>query len=698
MSSSNRQLEEALVDLKFDDQPDSAHRDRLEAQLHMAWARRVWDQASSPVSAWRAFIGSRITHYSAAAAAAVLLAVAAWFWLAGGGSAQPPVALAAGWRIEPTGPAAYSIVRPDRIRLDRGELLVESAELADPNAARPPLTIETSTATATAAGTRFYIATHQTSKGQSMKMTRLTRVLVLSGMVALASRQGSITGGANELLAAEPGQAPVKVAVQANSDFALDLYARFAKENAGKNMFFSPYSISSALAMTAEGARGETAAEMGKVLRFPEAARRIGDDAQLIPWQMALIHTGMAELSGRRAGGEDKAVRAEIDRLRKALDAANAKAEQLRKQESWSEQAEAARVAQRIADELNAALTKVDQYELRIANALWGEKTYPFRDSYVQTIDKYYKTGCVRQADFRNNFPAERTRINDWISEQTSGRIKDLVPNLPVDQAKLVRLILANAVYFKGEWSVPFKEAGTKSEPFTFADGKSVKTPIMHAWNLDVARYAAFNADGSFFDTPAMIQLGRRDEKGLYPGAGGFAMLEMPYKGEDLSMVVVAPNDPDGLAAIEKKLIAENLAAWIGRLQKRKVNVFMPKFKLQTEYDMGKTLQALGMVRAFVPPGPGGADFSGMSASNDPMDQLYISMVLHKAFVEVNERGTEAAAATAVMMLAEVGVPPGQPTVPFVPTFRADRPFLLLIRDVHTGSILFMGRLADPRQ
>ncbi len=526
-------------------------------------------------------------------------------------------------------------------------------------------------------------------------MNRLTRAVVLAGVVALSNPLGSVTGGDSDLLAAEAGSAPTKHVVQANSDFAFDLYAQFAKENVGENLFFSPYSISGALAMTAEGARGKTAQEMGRVLRFPAVARRVGADAQLIPWQMSVIHTGMADLNARLTGEKDaevvKAARAEIAKGRQELQAAKAKAAEARKRGNWQESRNAANAEKKIAAKLHAAAGKVDQYDLRIANALWGEKSYPFLDAYVDTINKHYKTGGVFPADFKSDFPAERLRINEWVEEQTNNRIKDLIPKLPPDEARWVRLILTNAIFFKGEWSVPFKEADTKSREFTLADGEKVQTPTMNARSLEVGRYGAFGADGSFFSTPTIIELGRGAK--LYPGEGGFAVLELPYKGDDLSMVLLAPNAPGGLAAIESKLTSANVSAWIAKLRKRKVHVLLPKFKLETDYKMKGTLQAMGMERAFRPPQrPNGADFTGMCASKDPRYRLCISKVLHKAFVEVNEKGTEAAAATAVMMV----LMSARRVEPFTPTFKADRPFVFLIRDVKTGSILFMGRMHKP--
>jgi serine protease inhibitor len=651
----------------------------------------------------------RRSPVAVAAAAAVLLAVGATAWLARPGKAPrttggPPIvvptvqaaALAPGWRAEGRG-AEYEIAEPGLVRLERGELFVESVPVDPADTPRGPLKIETSAGVAVATGTKFYIGSHALAPQlEGTEMTRMTRVLVLAGVVTLTNALGTVTGGANDLLAAEADTAPVKLAVRANSDFAFDMYQQLAKENAGKNLFFSPYSISSALAMTAEGARGQTAAEMGKVLRFPEAARRIGDDAQLIPWRTSLIHIGMAELNDRLTAEKDKAAleeaRAEVAELRKDLDVAKARTQRLRKEKKWKEYRAALNTEKKAGAALNKASAQVDQYELRIANALWGEKTYPFLDDYVKTIATHYKTGGVFPSDFKNSFPVERERINKWVEDQTNQRIKDIIPELRPDEARLVRLILTNAIYFKGEWSEPFKEADTRPRDFTLADGKTVQTPIMNAQNLEAGRYGAFNQDGSSFNTPQKIRRGQKT--GLYPDESGFALLELPYKGDDLSMVIIAPNRPDGLTAIEKKLNAGSLTAWIAKLQKRKTHVLLPKFKMETDYKLGETLQAMGMVRAFTDPRQAnGADFTGMCASADPRLRLYISKVLHKAFVEVNEKGTEAAAATAVMMMANSA----PITVPFTPTFKADRPFLFLIRDIRTGSVLFMGRMTNPK-
>ena len=613
--------------------------------------------------------------------------------------------LAPGWVCESRG-ATFSIIAPGRVRLEQGELFVKSVAMDAGQGERRPLSIETDAGIATAKGTEFYIGNHQNNrqKGNEMNAMHATRVLVLSGIVTLTNQFGAVAGEANDLLVANPDSTPVKETVTANSQFAVDLYKQLAKENEGKNLFFSPYSVSSALAMTAEGARKETATEMGQVLRFPEAARRVGDDAQLIPWQTSLIHTGMSELN-RKLNNADKdpaktaGIRAKIIELRKELEAVKANAAQLKADKKWQEYHATQNKEREIAGKLNAESAKVDQYEIRVANALWGEKTYPFDPNYTETIKKHYDTGSVFPVDFKTNFEAVRLKINGWVEKQTNDRIKDLLPDGSLDA--LTRLVLVNAIYFKGDWSVPFKEENTKERDFTLASGNKQQTPIMYAPKLDVARYGAFNADGSHFETPARIGRGQ-DPKGHYPKSDGFAMVELPYKGDDLSMVVIAPNDPAGLSAIEEKLTPDNLTQWVGQLKKRKTHVYLPKFKMETEYKLGDaeepgTLQKMGMARAFKDPRnpKTGAQFQGMTTSTDPMEQLYISKVFHKAFVEVNEKGTEAAAATAVVMSVARSLPRD---VPFTPEFKADRPFVFLIREKSTGSVLFIGRMTQPAE
>jgi serpin B len=436
----------------------------------------------------------------------------------------------------------------------------------------------------------------------------------------------------------------IREVVKANDDFAFALYARLTQANPAGNLFFSPYSMSSALVMVAEGARSETAEEMGKVLGYPDSARHKGEEARTLPWDMTRIHTGMAALNDHFDAG-----------------------------------------------------SRHDGYELRIANALWGEKTYAFKQSYFDALDKYYHTGGFFPADFKNDFESARQRINAWVEERTHHRIKDMISrnSLDAEAQKLLRLILTNAIYFKGEWSEVFPKEATKDDDFQLADGKKQRVPMMAYKDMKAARYAAFRGDGTYFDTPRQVALGDKDTSIVYPDERGFQMLELSYKGGAMSMVLIVPRSANGLPALEKKLNSADVQTWIDKMTNREVHVFVPRFKLETMYDMEDALQGMGMVRAFVDPRQAkGAQFDGMSSSSDPAQKFYISKVLHKAFVEVNEKGTEAAAATAVSMAVGAAAPI---LMPFTPVFKADRPFVFLIRDVKTGSILFLGRMTNPK-
>lgn len=491
---------------------------------------------------------------------------------------------------------------------------------------------------------------------------------------------------------AEPKISPNSAAVKASNDFACDLYRGLDQENRGKNLFFSPFSISSALAMTLEGARGATAAEMGQVLRLPPALRSTGALAKELPWKTAHYHQDFGALNRRFNASpdpaKDQALRRKLAELRQELDQMNRQLQLLDRQGKFDAALKLQAKAQKVADAVNALQAQLDPYELRVANALFGEKTYPFEQTYLDTIGKHYGSGLLRQADFRNSFAAERDKINAWVEDQTKKRIRDLIPELPPEVGSQVRLILVNAIYFKGLWMSPFDEKLTRKEDFLLAEGG--KQPVAMMRGYSPAGYAAFNADGTFFNTPYEIALDKeKAAPATYPD-GGFLLAELPIKGDKLSMVVIAPRKLDGLPNLEARLTGAKLSSWLAKLDRRAVSLSLPKFKLETAYGLQDTLKNMGMKRAF---DARQADFTGMSASRNPDDQLFISKVLHKAFVEVNEKGAEAAAATAVIM-----VPKSAPreTRPFIPEFRGDRPFLFLIRDRESGTILFLGRVTQP--
>lgn len=475
-------------------------------------------------------------------------------------------------------------------------------------------------------------------------------------------------------------------AITANNDLAMDLYAQLAAKNPGKNLIYSPYSISNALAIVTEGARNETADEMGKALRYPKSLRRAGAADQ--PWDLEQIHAGIVALNKRLEAANrpvPKDVQEKLDALRKDLASTSKAAASSNDYKLYTR-------AKKLAEELNKLQSQWNPYEVRVANSMWGEKTYPFKKSFFTTIDKHYGAS-VFSVDYINAYEPARKKINAWVEERTRDRIKDLIPAKAIDDA--TRMVIANAVYFKGDWAQPFKEAQTKDLPFILGDGKKLDVKMMQGLKSN-ARYAAFNKDGSFFNTPMTVEFGKKlKPSDTYPDEDGFELAEMPYRGGELSMVVLVPRSAKGLANAEK-MLAGHLQTWIAKMRQRSVDVHMPRFKIETPFDVKTAFESLGMKRAFTDPrAKNGAQFEGMSEATDPMNKLYITKILHKAFVEVNEKGTEAAAATAVIMAVPTSAPI---SMPFIPVLKADKPFVYLIRDHKTGAILFMGRVTNPKE
>ncbi|MGA2539351.1 MAG: serpin family protein, partial [Terracidiphilus sp.] len=292
-------------------------------------------------------------------------------------------------------------------------------------------------------------------------------------------------------------------------------------------------------------------------------------------------------------------------------------------------------------------------YQLRVADALWAEQDYKFLDAYLNLTKADYGAG-LHSMDFKTAHEAARATINQWVEQKTEDKIKDLLPagSLTPD----TRLVLTNAIYFKGDWLTQFNKAATADEDFHLSSAQTIKAPLMHL-----------------------------ETKLRYVDGGSFQIVDIPYKSGELSMIVLLPKDLDGLSALEHSFTAANLEQWLGTLQgQQKVILTLPKFKMTRQFELGGTLSAMGMGQAF---SPRSADFSDMTGQRD----LWISSVVHKAFVDVNEEGTEAAAATGTVMRS-MAMSRQQPPV----VFRADHPFLFLIRDNRSGGILFMGRVADP--
>lgn len=485
----------------------------------------------------------------------------------------------------------------------------------------------------------------------------------------------------------QPAQQGPDPAATAVNGLGVALYRQLTSQGADQNLFSSPFSIGAALAMVAEGARGETLDELRAVLHVP---------AEL---PLPAVHLAFARYAqGYREGSGDTsdATRERIATLREQLATANKEADELMRGSAWEKGRAAARRAEQIAAALNELLPQVGRYELRIANSLWVERTFPLVSAYAEALGRSYGTGAAQRLDFRGDPDGARRRINGWVAEHTNDRIVDLIP--PDGVGANTPLVVANAMYFRGEWRDPFLASATMEEDFLLPQGKRSKVELMHdRWRNDTP-YAAFDGQGRWFKTPAEVPAEPGEpQPQTYPDDRGFTMVELPYKGGELSMVVIAPRTADGLPHLESLLSGERLTAWLARLQPRTVDTAIPRWQLQGAFDLQAALQAAGVYRAFVPPDArgGGAQFAGISAAKDPAQQVFIGGVFHRAWIEVAEKGTEAAAATAIMMAPGAAMRERR-MVPFTPVFRADRPFVFLIRDVRSGAILFLGRVVQP--
>ncbi len=366
------------------------------------------------------------------------------------------------------------------------------------------------------------------------------------------------------------------------NQFAFDIYAEFLADEEGKNIFFSPYSIATALSMTSEGAEGETAQEILEVFGLPEEdiARRSA---------FASLHN--------RLNPEDP------------------------------------------------------EYELRTANALWVQDGFSVLDSFVDTIANFY-VGFAQNVDFIGATEQSRQTINTWVAEQTNDLIDELFPEDSLSPD--TRLVLTNTIYFKGDWLSKFDVQDTRDEDFRVDSDTAIEVPLMRQFGVDF---------GYFEDDEVQV-------------------LEMPYKGDTISMLVVLPKDED-IARLERELSLEDYQTWRGGIREREIGaVYMPKFELDTDYDLNDYLSRLGMPSAFL---AGSADFAGITGDRN----LFIQSVVHDAVIKVDEEGTEAATATGVAVgIESVGPPPV--------VFRADHPFLFFIQERESGTILFMGRVMDP--
>jgi serpin B len=368
------------------------------------------------------------------------------------------------------------------------------------------------------------------------------------------------------------------------NNFSLNFYNQLLDDNE-KNIFFSPYSLFIAMAMTYEGANGTTVENMQDVLGIPQNNETI------------------------------------LNNIKKIYDLLN---------------------------------QNVD-YDVNTANALWIREKFELLDDYQNIITEYYG-GSATDVDYTNPEDAASI-INQWVEEQTNGKIKDLIKAGDINPV-LTYLILTNAIYFKGQWEIQFDEANTTDREFNLKDGQIVQVPTMSIVESD-----------NYFN---------------YTETDDLKILELPYEGDDLSMIIILPHEKE-ISEIASSMTLSDLSLWRQSLKPEHVDIYLPKFKFETDYVCNDYLINLGMDNPFT----GAADFSKMSKEV----QLYISKVIHKAFIDVNEEGTEAAAATAVIMY-KTSFPGDDEQDRY--TFNADHPFIYIIQHKQTGAVLFMGSVDSP--
>ncbi|XP_028659848.1 leukocyte elastase inhibitor-like isoform X1 [Erpetoichthys calabaricus] len=402
----------------------------------------------------------------------------------------------------------------------------------------------------------------------------------------------------------------------ANSQFSLDLFKMFGDKKPTSNIFYSPLSISSAMGMVYLGSKGNTAAEIGQVLHFTSSKK---DKAASGSQQKGLMQQSLAKTFHFHKAGDE--VHSHFSTLIANINKKGA------------------------------------PYQLSMANRLYGERSYDFVKEYIEKTNKFYHAS-LESVDFVKAPEESRKNINAWVEKQTNDKIKDLLASGTIDD--LTRLVLVNAIYFKGNWEKKFQESSTRNEQFRINKNETKEVKMMHQ-----------KSKFKFAFIPEMQ----------------CQILELPYVENELSMLILLPKDIEdnstGLKKLEQSLTLEKLHEWTNpdNMDKIEISVSLPRFKLEQSYDLKEVLINMGVVDAF---DMCRADLSGMS----PKDDLYLSKAVHKSFVEVNEEGTEAAAATAMVVMMRCAMIPA--------SFNADHPFLFFIRHNKTRSILFYGRFCSP--
>lgn len=365
--------------------------------------------------------------------------------------------------------------------------------------------------------------------------------------------------------------------VNQNNQFAIDLYNQLQREISG-NLFFSPYSLSTAMAMTYEGSRNQTAIQISQVFHFPQPP------GSLYPEFTSLLN----DIKSRNSS------------------------------------------------------------QLYLVNRLWGQSGYRFQEPFLQITKNHYNAQ-LNQVDFMGDHEKSRQIINDWVSQETNHKITDLIPPGILD--RLTRLILTNAVYFSGDWLSPFPEKYTQDGIFNLPSGETISVPMMHHPNVSI----------NYHSLPEV------------------QIIELPYSDGNLSMIILLPAEGTDLPTFAQNMTIANFQNWLHRLEYVNLEIWLPKFNFSSSFNLKSTLSYMGMESAFTET----ADFSGISSEKP----FFLYDVVHQAFVNVDEKGTEASAATGVIVGSRSSIRD---------RIHINRPFMFIIRELDSGTILFMGSVVNP--
>jgi serpin B len=494
--------------------------------------------------------------------------------------------------------------------------------------------------------------------GETTRRRLLRSGGILAGGLLAAGATGATAADRSDRATDPERASPETVAklVAGNTDFAADLHRQLASRTGKANLLASPYSVSSAIAMVYAGARNETRAEMAEAMAY-----RL--DGERLHRGFYTLNRTLERRSEAGSGSEETATKTgEEGNSKSPLECilrGEGCEELIRRLVSGTTPALPERPAE--PGDGNASSEEGPEgLTIEVANAIWGQEGAPFAEDYLHTLETYYGAG-LKEVDFENSRAKARERINGWTSDRTEGRIEQILPKGSLSKETIA--VLTNAIYVNGEWKDPFDEDRTEEESFTAVDGSETDVPTM-----------------------------KKSDEMSYASVDGHQVVDLPYVGGKVSMTVILPAKGE-YESFRDSLTGDRLRSMVEGLSPREGHLELPKFTYRSKAKLSTDLKAMDMKRAF---DPDRADLFGMvdvPSREKAQNHVWIQEVFHKTFVEVDERGAEAAGATAVTVgftSTSVGGPDLEPFEMIV-----DRPFVFAIRDRETGTVLFLGQVGD---